>query len=108
MRAAETGVRALGTAMEISLSHPIELADQQAILNAVQGKLSDIGKRPRSVERDADLEFFAQAAAQLQFFKDGWRVRLAHARATYNEAQAREVIDHVRAFFEIAAARLKE
>lgn len=108
MRAAEMALRALGAAMEVDLRQPIELADQQAILRAVQEKISEIGRRPRSAERDADLEFFAQAAAQLQFFKDGWRVRVAHGRASYNESQAREVIDHVRAFFEIAAARLKE
>jgi hypothetical protein len=31
-----------------------------------------------------------------------------HSRATYNESQAQEAIDHVRAFFELLAVRLKE
>lgn len=108
MRAAEMAVRALGTSMEIELTQPIELANQQEILTAVQSKISQIGRRPRSIERDADLEFFGRAAAQLQFFKDGWRIRLAHGRASYTESQAREIIDHVRAFFEIVADRLNE
>jgi hypothetical protein len=25
---------------------------------------------------------------QFRYFKDGWRIRVAHARATYDEAQA--------------------
>ncbi len=102
MRAAEIGARTLGEALQL------DLAEWQPILDRVHAKVRDLGQQPKSSEREADQAFFGQAAAQLQFFKDGWRVRVMHARATYNENQAREVIDHVRKFFETLSQRLAE
>jgi hypothetical protein len=58
--------------------------------------------------KDADLHFLSEAAAQFRFFKSGWRIRVAHARATYAEPEAIEALDHVRSFFETLATRLKE
>jgi hypothetical protein len=58
--------------------------------------------------KDADLHFLSEAAAQFRFFKSGWRIRVAHARATYTEPEAIEALDHVRSFFETLATRLKE
>jgi hypothetical protein len=68
VRAAEIALRALGVALGVSLKQPIELADQQAILSAVQGKISDIGKQARSPQRDADLEFFLSGRSPTPIF----------------------------------------
>lgn len=108
MRAAEIGVRALATAMELKLKHSVELEDWQAIQNSAKARIEEIGQQRRSDDRDKDLEFYSQACAQFQFFKDGWRVRVMHARASYTEPQAKDAIDHVRSFFEILASRLRE
>jgi hypothetical protein len=108
MRAAEIGVRALGTELGVTFSFGIELAEWHNIPDQVESKIRDLKNLPRSPQKDADLEFYSQAAAQFRYFKDGWRVRVAHARATYDEEQAREVVDHVRSFFETIAKRLKE
>jgi len=45
---------------------------------------------------EADLHFLSEAAAQFRFFKSGWRVRVAHGRATYNEPEAIEAITSAR------------
>jgi hypothetical protein len=109
MRAAEIGVRVLGTALHVGLPVPIELAEWQPILNGMKAGIEAIENLPRSTPtRDADLLFYSEASAQFRFFKNGWRIRVAHARASYNEAQAKEAIDHVRSFFELLAPRLSE
>jgi hypothetical protein len=108
MRAAEIGVRALADEAKLELKHPIEHADWQDIQTGVRKKIEEIGKTARSKKRDADLEFYSQAGAQLQFFKDGWRVRVMHSRASYNQAQAQQALEHVRSFFNSISPRLAE
>jgi hypothetical protein len=108
MRAAEVCVRVLATAIGVSFAAPIEQMDWQIILNAIAGRIKEIGNKPKSQERKADLEFFGPAAAQLQFFKDGWRARASHAGELFQESQARDAIDHVRMMIEILTKRLSE
>jgi len=108
MRAAEICVRILAEAIGAEFDTPVEQQNWQAILNRVAGRIKEIGKEANTPERKGDLEFFGQASAQLQFFKDGWRVRASHAGELCSEAQARDAIDHVRALIEILAERLSE
>jgi hypothetical protein len=109
MRAAEIGVRGLGNALGVAFpNHPIELAEWHSILDQAESKIVTMKNLPKSTHKDEELTFYSRAAAQFRFFKDGWRVRVAHARATFNEAQAKEAIDHVRSFFDVISARLEE
>jgi hypothetical protein len=108
MRAAEIGVRVFGNALQVELKHPIKLSEWGAIQGEIDKKISDIRNLPRTMERDADQRFYSEAAAQLRYFKDAWRVRVAHAREIFTEQQALTVMDHVREFFETISARLKE
>jgi hypothetical protein len=109
MRAAEIGVRALGTELKIVLPKPIELADWQEVLNGITAPIKAIENLPRSTAgRDADLQFYSEAAAQLRFFKNAWRVQVAHARETYEEPEAVKVFDHTLSLFQTLATRLKE
>lgn len=111
MRAAEIGLRALAAYRPIKIKNDkaIEFAEWREILDGLGGAARDIENLPNETpDKDALSQFYSEAAAQFRFFKNGWRVRVAHARATYNEPQAKEVIDHVRSFFETLASRLKE
>lgn len=108
MRAAEIGIRALAEDAKVTLKHHIELADWQDIQRGLHEKITEIGRMPRSIKRDEDLEFYSQSAAQLQFFKDGWRVRVMHARSVYSQSQAQEALEHVRSFFDALSIRLAE
>jgi hypothetical protein len=74
----------------------------------VDARIKAIENTPKSRERDANLAFYSEGAAQFRFFKNGWRMKTAHGRGDFDEPQAIEVIDHVRSFFEIIARRLKE
>lgn len=108
MRAAEIGVRALASAVGATFPHPLDRMEWQPILNGIQGELTKLGSTVRTPARDADLQFYAEASAQFRFFKDGWRIHVAHARETYTESQALEVLEHARSFFEQISARLSE
>lgn len=111
MRAAEIGLRSLGTKYNITIKSgkDIALAEWREILDGLNTAVQRIENLPNSTpNKEEDLQFCSEAAAQFRFFKNGWRVRAAHARATYSESQAKEAIDHVRSFFEILAPRLKE
>jgi hypothetical protein len=108
MRAAELGVRAMGTELGVTFPFDISLADWQSILDQIEARIKAMKDLPRSEKKDSDQRFFSEAATQFRYFKDGWRVRVAHARETYDEPQAIKVVDHVRDFFATLAERLKE
>lgn len=101
MRGAEICVRVLAKTIDVSFPSPVEQMEWQVILNGIAGRIKEIGNAPKSADRKADLEFVGSAAAQLQFFKDGWRVRASHAGQQFDDAQARDAIDHVRTLIEI-------
>lgn len=109
MRAAEIGVRALARALNVSFpDKPLELAEWQNILDQADSKVLAMKNLPRGSHKDEELGFYSQAAVQFRYFKDAWRVRVAHARETYEDMQARRIFDHTLEFFEVLSKRLKE
>ena len=84
MRAAEIGVRALGKELGVEFpDKPLELAEWQNILDNADSKIVSMKNLPRSTHKDESVNFYSQAAVQFRYFKDNWRVRVAHARETY-------------------------
>lgn len=108
MRACELGVQLLGTSLGVTFSYPIELAEWGKIIGEIEEKIQAFKGGQRSKERDENLRFYSEAAAQFRHFNNGWRVRNAHARVTYEDEQAKKVLDHVRDFFETLSERLEE
>jgi hypothetical protein len=109
MRAAEIGVRILGKELGVTFPNkPIALAECQQILDQADSKIKAIGQQPKSEQRDEDQRFFSSAAAQFRYFKDAWRARAAHARASFDETEALRVLDHALDFFRTLSERLAE
>lgn len=109
MRAAEIGVRALGYELGVAFpDKPLELAEWQNILDQADSKIVEMKKLPRGTQKDDKLNFYSQAAVQFRYFKDAWRVRVAHARETYDEPQALMIFTHTNEFFATLATDLKE
>lgn len=109
MRAAEIGVRALGATLNVTFPNkPLELAEWQSILDQADSKIVAMKNLPGGTHKDEELKFYSQAAVQFRYFKDGWRVRVAHARETYEESPAVKIFDHTTEFFDTLATRLKE
>jgi hypothetical protein len=82
------------------------LTEWGVIQGGIDKEIKDIGQQKRTTQRADDQEFYSEAAAQLRYFKDGWRLRAAHAREVFDEGQALTALDHTRAFFETIATRL--
>ena len=109
MRAAEIGVRVLAGTLGVTFpDKPLELAEWQNILDQADSKIVAMKELPRGTHKDEELNFYSQAAVQFRYFKDAWRVRVAHARETYEEGPAIRVFNHTMEFFETLATRLKE
>lgn len=109
MRAAEIGMRALALELGVSFpDKPIELAELHNILDKADSIVVDMKKLPKGTHKDEELKFYSQASVQLRYFKDAWRIRVAHARETYEDSQARRIFDHTLEFFEVLSLRLKE
>ena len=108
MRAAEIGVRCLALKLEVAFPFEIDLAGWGNILDQIDSKVRSLQNRPRSLEKDDDLRFYSEAASQFRYFKDGWRSRVAHGRATYGELQATEILEHTISFFAMLATRFRE
>jgi hypothetical protein len=53
------------------------------------------------------LEAAGEAVIEFKFFEHAWRNHIAHGRAAYDENDAKKVLDHVRAFMELIATKLK-
>jgi hypothetical protein len=109
MRAAEIGMRALGKTVGVEFpNHPIELAEWLAILSQADAKIKAMQQLPKTAQKDEELKFYSQAGVHFLYFKDAWRVRVAHARETFEEGPALRILDHTRDFFEIISDRLSE
>jgi hypothetical protein len=79
---------------------PLELAEWQNIPDQADSKIVAMKALPRGTHKDDKLNFYSQVAAQFRYFKDAWRVRVAHARETYEESLALKVFNHTLEFFE--------
>jgi hypothetical protein len=109
MRAAEIGVRVLGNTLGVTFpDKPIELAEWQNILDQAESKIKEMKDLKPRQHKDEELKFWSQAATQFIYFKDAWRVRVAHARETYEETPATRVFSHTLELFEVLATRLSE
>lgn len=109
MRAVEIGMRAMAIELNVTVGDlPLELADQENVIRGIESKIQAMKDRRKGTEKDEDLNFYSQAAMQFRYFKDGWRVRTAHTRATYEEPEALAVLEHTAAFIGDLSKRLKE
>jgi hypothetical protein len=114
MRAIEIGLRSLGTALGVAFpDKPIELAEWQNIIEQIESKIKlklteHVSSKEQATERDSNRKFYSEVAAQFRYFKDGWRIRVAHGREMYVGSQAITVLSHAREFFEDLGKRLSE
>lgn len=63
---------------------------------------------PSAASRERQLlDAAGEAALEFRFFENAWRNHVAHARADYDEGDAKKVLDHTKAFMEMLATKLK-
>lgn len=108
MRIAEHGLRALAKERRVKLpkNRQVEWATWQDIIKALDHEITAIGNKKAGAARDAALEFYSGARADLNGFKDEYRNLVMHVRATYDEYQALRALTNVNAFMERIAAKI--
>jgi HEPN domain-containing protein len=108
MRAAELGLRALAKHLGVAFPFPIELADWHNIIDKVESEIKSMKQLPKGKEKDEELRFCSSAAAQFRYFKDAYRIFVAHARETYDEFKALTIMDHTLKFIENLSIKISE
>jgi hypothetical protein len=108
MRVAEHGLRALAKERKVTLprNRQIEWATWQDLIKALDAEILAIGNKKAGAPRDAALEFYSGARADLNGFKDEYRNLVMHVRASYDEFQALEAVQKVHAFMERVAVKI--
>lgn len=107
-RAYEQGARALAIDLGCTFAAPLEQIDLHPLLNQCEAKIEAIRNLPKSEEKADRLEFYSTAAASFRYFKDGWRIRGIHGRATFTRPEAQRLFESTLDFFEIVSKRLAE
>lgn len=105
MRVLECGLRVLAK----ELGKNFDIQNWQNILEEIENEIRKQSKTmPRGAGKSDQLRFFSTAAKDFYFFKDGWRNFVSHNRATYDQYQAKIVLDHVQSFMNELASKLSE
>lgn len=108
MRVVEHGLRGLARNLKVPFPKTLELKEWAELIGDIERGVQKIIQKPKSSKRAKDLQFYNAAAAQLLYFKDGWRNHVMHTRANYDEYQALVVMTHVREFMQHLAAGRKQ
>ena len=108
MRAIETGIRAV--AVEVGKSFDVQ--QWNGILNEIESVLGEWRRHGipglSKPEKDAKLEYLSRAAAEIGYFKDGWRNYVSHNKRPYDIGEAKSIYEHVGSFLKILSERLSE
>jgi hypothetical protein len=105
MRILEFGLAALAH----NIGREVGTHNWQNIIDQIESAIRELGKTlPAGRDKVDRLQFLSEAAKELAYFKDGWRNHVSHNRATYDEHQARSVMEHVRSFMDVLSKQLSE
>ena len=103
MRVLEHGLKALAA----DVGRPFDVQNWQNIIDQIESEIRQLGKTlPSGVSKSERLQFLSEAAKEFSYFKDGWRNYVSHNRGSYDEHQARGVMEHVKSFMTTLASKL--
>jgi hypothetical protein len=105
MRVAEYGLRKIAQTLKVKTIHkgkvfPVEYADWEKVIAAIQAKIADIRKVPRGPKRQELLRAYSSAADHCEYMKDIWRNETAHTRRLYNKVNCLSAISDVQGFIQ--------
>jgi hypothetical protein len=93
--------------VKLKNNQPIDFATWGTILQAVEQRADAIEQKRRGPARARAVEFYRGAIREIDALK-GYRDDVMHARSSYDEGQARSVMNHVREFMEGLASKIGE
>lgn len=104
----QSGLYAMAADLQVPFKHAIELAEWNAVISGIEGKIEPLRNMPKTDQRDELLSFFSGCAAQFRYFKDAWRNHVAHNRKDYAAGEAWQILTAVRDFMQLLSTRLRE
>ena len=105
----QAGLYAMAHQLGVFLKYPLELAEWQEVISAIEAKIEPLRQLPRShPQRDELLSFYSGCATHFRFLKDAWRNHVAHMREKYDRNAAHTILMQVRDFMEQLSTRLHE
>lgn len=104
MRSLENGLKAF--ASDLSVAYNTQ--NWQNLLDEFDAAIKAERAKTNSAQKQERLQFLSEASAEFRHFKDAWRNYVSHNKTTYDESQARRVLDHVASFIETLSKHLKE
>jgi hypothetical protein len=109
MAVLQVGLYTLAHDLGVLLKYPVQLAEWQEVISAIEGKIEPLRQLPRSHPKKDDLlTFYSGCATQFRYFKDAWRNHIAHMRDRYTRTDAHSILMQVRDFMEMLSTRLHE
>lgn len=108
MRAAEIALRVMANGMPKPIALDPALSNWHNVIECIESQIKQMQNEPKTPQRDENLQFFSAGASQFRYFKEAWRNHVSHARASYGEAEAFNVMLHVRDLIADLCPRLKE
>jgi hypothetical protein len=111
MRTAEHGLRRIAKRLRVRVAHknrfmPLELAEWNKIIGAIQTKIAHLRTRPKNARQQSQIERYSDAADHCLFMKDIWRNTVSHTRKQYNTSEAAAALGRVRDFMVFLAGTL--
>jgi transposase-like protein len=106
MRGVEAALRKWSDQLGLLLKMPVVDANWQDILSEADKALKTLEQQPKSPQRNEDLEYFGDTAAQFRAIKNAWRNHVAHSKRSYDERDAVEIMQHVATFMRKLARRM--
>lgn len=70
------------------------------IIERIQSRIADIGTWSKGPVKQEALRAYSDTATEFAYFKDAWRNHVAHKRLSFDEAGAKRVFSHVKAFMQ--------
>ena len=105
MRGLELALHKWATELGVDQFSAIELENWKNILDAAERRIKAIEQQPKSAAKDQELTYYGETIGHFRAIKDAWRNHVAHARATYDEQRTITIVNHVREFMTLLAAR---
>jgi HEPN domain-containing protein len=116
MRILEKGLRALvhelnsKHAAGLKFGKPVDEANWGPLIGEIQIALESPKRQKRlnPIPDKDQMGFYSRLSLEFEYFKNAWRDDVAHSRSSYDESEAKSVMNHVEAFMKQIAKRLTE
>jgi hypothetical protein len=104
MRIVEHGLRALALYVKVPAEN-LTRENWHSIIRAIEDRIREL-REDKATRDSTDVQFLSEAATEFRNFKDAWRNHVSHSRTSYDEQEGRYVLDGVKRFMALLAARL--